>query len=114
MVCAASRLLEHLRLTLVMTLMCVYVQKGTSCNLPEMLDKFPSSEVMTADSKESQKMGVTGLAGLTGTRPVVDQYSITRYGEGEWRKHNADVLGGADQETHHAKVYVYLKVYTSN
>jgi hypothetical protein len=79
-----------------------------------MLDKFPSSEVMTADSKQLQKMGVTELAGLTGTRPVVDQYSITRYGEGEWRKHNADVLRGANQKTHHAKVYVYLRVYTPN
>jgi hypothetical protein len=87
-----------------------------------MRDKFPSSENMTAEAEESQRMGVTApwptgctecgpLAGLTGTRPVVDQYSLTRYSEDEWRKHNADVLGGADKETHHAKVYVYLKAY---
>ncbi|PNF22228.1 Tektin-4 [Cryptotermes secundus] len=89
-------------------------EKEAPCYLPEMRDKFPSSKVMTAQG-ESQKMGVTApwaagcidcgpLAGLTGTRPVVDQYSITRYSEEEWRKHNADVLRGADKATHHAKV----------
>jgi hypothetical protein len=79
-----------------------------------MEDKFPSSEVMTAGGKGTQQTDVTGLAALTGRRPVVDQYSVARYGEGEWRKHNADVLGGADKETHHAKVYVYLKVCLHN
>lgn len=32
------------------------------------------------------------LAGLTGTRPVVNQYSITRYSTNEWRKRNFDTL----------------------
>lgn len=32
------------------------------------------------------------LSGLTGTRPVVDQYSITRYSTNEWRKRNFDTL----------------------
>lgn len=32
------------------------------------------------------------LAGLTGTRPVVDHYSITRYSTNEWRKRNFDIL----------------------
>jgi hypothetical protein len=106
-------------------MMCVYAQKGAPCYIPELWDTFPSSEVMTAEGEESEKMGVTGpwatdcvdqgpLAGLTGTRPVVDQYSITRYSEGEWRKHNADVLGGAHKETHLAKVYVYLQAYAIN
>lgn len=98
------------------------MQKEVACYLSEMRDKFPSSKVMTAEGEESQKMGVTApwaagcidcgpLAGLTGTRPVVDQYSITRYSEEEWRKHNADVLRGADKETHHAKVYVYIYIH---
>lgn len=33
------------------------------------------------------------LSGLTGTRPVVDRYSITRYSTNEWRSRNADILG---------------------
>lgn len=31
-------------------------------------------------------------AGMTGVRPVVDKYSITRYSTGEWRKNNEYVL----------------------
>lgn len=31
-------------------------------------------------------------AGCTGTRPVVDKYSITRYSTGEWRKNNQYIL----------------------
>ncbi|CAO1358227.1 unnamed protein product [Diamesa tonsa] len=32
------------------------------------------------------------LAGLTGTRPVVDQYSITRFSTNEWRRRNFNTL----------------------
>ncbi|XP_058840305.1 tektin-4-like, partial [Topomyia yanbarensis] len=32
------------------------------------------------------------LSGQTGTRPVVDQYSITRYSMDEWRQRNADTI----------------------
>lgn len=32
------------------------------------------------------------LAGLTGTRPIVDHYSITRYSGNEWRQRNQDIL----------------------
>lgn len=34
------------------------------------------------------------MAGLTGTRPVVDRYSITRYSSNEWRTRTAAMLGG--------------------
>lgn len=34
----------------------------------------------------------TPQAGMTGVRPVVDKYSITRYCTGEWRKHNQAIL----------------------
>ncbi|XP_055641169.1 tektin-4 isoform X2 [Toxorhynchites rutilus septentrionalis] len=33
------------------------------------------------------------LSGQTGTRPVVDRYSITRYSVDEWRQRNADTIG---------------------
>lgn len=32
------------------------------------------------------------LSGLTGTRPVVDRYSITRFSGAEWREHNRKLL----------------------
>jgi tektin-4 len=91
------------------------VQKEVPSYLPDEQNKFPPPEVTTTEHQESEEMGAIGpwatgrvdwgpLAGLTGTRPVVDQYSVTRYSEREWRKHNADVLQGADKETHHAKV----------
>ncbi|KAM3958038.1 testis specific tektin [Aphomia sociella] len=34
----------------------------------------------------------TPQAGMTGVRPVVDKYSITRYSTGEWRKNNEFIL----------------------
>ncbi|XP_063630361.1 tektin-4-like [Cydia splendana] len=34
----------------------------------------------------------TPQAGITGVRPVVDKYSITRYSTGEWRKNNEYIL----------------------
>ena len=91
------------------------VQTEVPSYLPEEKDKLPSPEVTTDERQGSQKMGAIGpwatgrvdwgpLAGLTGTRPVVDQYSVTRYSEGEWRGHNTDVLQGADKETHRAKL----------
>lgn len=35
------------------------------------------------------------LAGLTGIRPVVDHYTITRYSTGEWRSRNEDIISKA-------------------
>ncbi|XP_053696093.1 tektin-4 [Sabethes cyaneus] len=34
----------------------------------------------------------SSLSGQTGTRPVVDRYSITRYSVDEWRQRNADTI----------------------
>lgn len=46
------------------------------------------------------------LAGLTGTRPIVDKYSIARFSEGEWRQHNKDMLDRAAMEQHKANLYL--------
>lgn len=37
------------------------------------------------------------LAGLTGIRPVVDKYSITRFSTNEWAKRNEDLTAAADK-----------------
>ncbi|CAG9761871.1 unnamed protein product [Ceutorhynchus assimilis] len=44
------------------------------------------------------------LGVLTGTRPVVDKYSITRYSTGEWRSHNKQVLEKTQTEQHRANL----------
>ncbi|CAH0598378.1 unnamed protein product [Chrysodeixis includens] len=38
------------------------------------------------------KVDWTPLSALTGTRPSVNKYSLSRYSLSEWRKHNQDVL----------------------
>ena len=57
------------------------------------------------------KVDWSPLAGLTGTRPIVDHYSITRYSDGEWRKHNEDVLCCTADDLHRVNMYVLLLLY---
>lgn len=38
------------------------------------------------------KVDWTPLGGMTGTRPSVNKYSLSRYSLSEWRKHNEDML----------------------
>ncbi|KAI4465455.1 tektin [Holotrichia oblita] len=47
------------------------------------------------------------LAGLTGTRPVVDKYTITRFSEGEWRLRNKEILELSGTELHKASLIEY-------
>lgn len=81
---------------------------GGPCYLPQLEDYMP-------DEKGEKEMGPIGpwatgrvdwgpLSGMTGTRPVVDKYSITRYSDGEWRKHNADMLNMATEAQHKANL----------
>ena len=55
------------------------------------------------------KVDWSPLAGLTGTRPVVDRYSVTRYSDAEWKRHNMYKIGVADDEIHRANMYVYWR-----
>lgn len=82
-------------------------QENPPCYLPQ-----PEDATMSPQEMEMGPIGpwATGrldwgpLAGLTGTRPVVDKYSITRYSEGEWRKHNKDILDMAQNELHRSNL----------
>lgn len=82
-------------------------QEKPPCYLPQ-----PEDATMNRQEMEMGPLGpwATGrvdwgpLAGLTGTRPVVDKYSITRYSEGEWRKHNKDMVDMAQTEAHRANL----------
>ncbi|XP_319178.5 tektin-4 [Anopheles gambiae] len=42
------------------------------------------------------------LSGQTGTRPVVNQYSITRYSVDEWRQRNADMINACETTVDHS------------
>lgn len=45
----------------------------------------------------------TPTAGMTGVRPVVDRYSITRYSPAEWRAHNQVFFDQNAKTTSHAR-----------
>lgn len=83
------------------------ITERAPCYLPQPEDKIPVEQI-----KEMKPIGpwATGrvdwgpLAGLTGTRPVVDKYSIARFSEGDWRKHNKDMLDMATTEQHKANL----------
>ncbi|XP_023311513.1 tektin-4 [Anoplophora glabripennis] len=77
------------------------------CYLPQPQDSMPL--------EETGNMGPIGpwatgrvdwgpLGGLTGTRPVVDKYSIARYSEGDWRAHNKVILEMSNVEQHRANL----------
>lgn len=66
------------------------------CYLPQPEDAVPAGDTL-------QPMGPIGpwatgkvdwspMAGLTGTRPVVDRYSITRFSPNEWRTKNLETV----------------------
>lgn len=73
----------------------------------------PEDDAHPADPAAAAPMGPVGpwaqgkpdwgpLAGLTGTRPVVDRYSLTRFSVPEWRKENLSTLERAAGDNHNA------------
>jgi len=58
----------------------------------------PAAEVQKMDPigpYATGRVDWSPLAGLTGTRPVVDSYTITRFSTNEWRRRNFDTLQAA-------------------
>nr|CAD7430719.1 unnamed protein product [Timema monikensis] len=90
--------------------------KGHPCYISGLKDCAPPPASGTEEGQDTvERMGPIGpwatgrvdwgpLSGLTGTRPVVDRYSITRFSDGEWRKMNAELVSGAGQEQHRANL----------
>lgn len=84
------------------------IQGTTPCYLPQ-----PEDQLIVNSTEGMGPIGpwATGrvdwgpLAGLTGTRPVVDRYSISRFSEGEWRQHNKEMLDMAGVEQHKSNLY---------
>lgn len=72
------------------------------CYLPQ-----PNDLMIAKDTQEPMgpigpwatgKVDWSPLAGLTGTRPVVDRYSITRFSGAEWREHNRILLSNVTDQ----------------
>jgi tektin-4 len=71
------------------------------CYLPQENDDHvivPSAQMqmMEIGPWATGRVDWSPLAGLTGTRPVVDSYSITRFSTNEWRRKNYDTLKAAN------------------
>lgn len=71
------------------------------CYLPQENDDHvivPSaqSQMMQIGPWGTGRVDWSPLSGLTGTRPVVDSYSITRFSTNEWRRRNYDTLKSAN------------------
>ncbi|XP_054743536.1 tektin-4 [Anastrepha obliqua] len=66
------------------------------CYLPQPGDELPSKDALKPMGPigpwATGKVDWSPMAGLTGTRPVVDRYSITRFSPNEWRAKNHDIL----------------------
>jgi tektin-4 len=70
------------------------------CYLPQEDDDHvivpaAQSQMMSIGPYATGRVDWSPLAGLTGTRPVVDSYSITRFSTNEWRRRNYDTLQAA-------------------
>ena len=73
------------------------------CYLPQPEDAIPANEDTSMGPIgpwATGRVDWSPMAGLTGTRPVVDKYSIARYSEGEWRRHNKEILDMSAREQH--------------
>ncbi|EDW03655.1 tektin-4 [Drosophila grimshawi] len=66
------------------------------CYLPQPGDDLPHKDSMTPMGPigpwATGRVDWSPMAGLTGTRPVVDRYSITRYSSNEWRAKNEQTV----------------------
>lgn len=81
------------------------------CYLPQENDDHvivPSaqSQMTALGPYATGRVDWSPLAGLTGTRPVVDSYSITRFSTNEWRRQNYDTLQAATDSINKSYVYV--------
>ncbi|XP_023015774.1 tektin A [Leptinotarsa decemlineata] len=77
------------------------------CYLPQPQDSLPhpiDTEMGPIGPWATGRVDWGPLSGLTGTRPVVDKYSIARYSEGDWRAHNKNILDMSSTEQHRANL----------
>lgn len=69
--------------------------------LPQPEDDYPLKPECSIEPFGSCATGCVTCStkgGITGLRPVVDQYSITRYGPSEWRAHNLNIFQQSNEK----------------
>ncbi|XP_017023853.1 tektin-4 [Drosophila kikkawai] len=70
--------------------------RNPACYLPQPGDDLPHKDQLTPMGPigpwASGKVDWSPMAGMTGTRPVADRYSITRYSPNEWRTRNHETV----------------------
>ncbi|KAI8042664.1 tektin-4 [Drosophila gunungcola] len=70
--------------------------RNPPCYLPQQGDELPHKDQLMPMGPigpwASGKVDWSPMAGITGTRPVVDRYSITRYSPNEWRSRNHETV----------------------
>ncbi|KAH8251281.1 hypothetical protein KR032_005122 [Drosophila birchii] len=70
--------------------------RNPPCYLPQQGDDQPHKDQLMPMGPigpwASGKVDWSPMAGMTGTRPVVDRYSITRYSPNEWRTRNHETV----------------------
>ncbi|XP_017038740.1 tektin-4 [Drosophila ficusphila] len=70
--------------------------RNPPCYLPQQGDELPHKDQLMPMGPigpwASGKVDWSPMAGITGTRPVVDRYSITRYSPNEWRTRNHETV----------------------
>lgn len=54
-----------------------------------------ASQMMSIGPYATGRVDWSPLSGMTGTRPVVDSYSITRFSTNEWKRRNYETLQAA-------------------
>lgn len=66
----------------------------TACYMPQITDAitYQNKPMGPIGPWASGDLNWAPLAGLTGTRPVVDKYTITRFSEAEWRTRNGKLV----------------------
>ncbi|KAK4879273.1 hypothetical protein RN001_007419 [Aquatica leii] len=77
------------------------------CYMPQPEDQLPEHKeggMEPIGPWATGRVDWSPMAGITGTRPVVDKYSITRYSEGEWRRHNEEILNRTREVQHKANL----------
>ncbi|KAM0731964.1 Tektin-4 [Formica fusca] len=75
--------------------------------LPQPEDDYPLKPECSIEPFGSCATGCVTCStkgGITGLRPVVDQYSITRYGPSEWRAHNLNIFQQSNEKICDAQV----------
>ncbi|XP_071630899.1 tektin-4 [Temnothorax longispinosus] len=75
--------------------------------LPQPEDEYPSKPEHTMGPLGPWATGRVTCSregGITGLRPVADQYSITRYGPSEWRAHNLSIFQQSNEKIRDSQV----------